>query len=48
MGIVFAPFFQLFFDIGLRLGLAHVVGELVRCIFPVICDKIVHMYGVPD
>ncbi len=46
--IVLAPFFQLFLHIDLRLGLPHVVGQLVGRIFPVVCDEIIHMHRIPD
>ena len=48
IGIVLAPFFQLFFHVDLCLWLTHIVGQLMRRVFPVVRDKIVHMYGIPD
>ena len=48
VGVGLAPAAQLFFYIGLRLGLAHIVGQLVRRILPVIGQEVVHVYGVPD
>ena len=48
VGVGLAPAAQLFFYIGLRLGLAHIVGQLVRRILPVVGQEVVHVYGVPD
>ena len=48
MGVGLAPAAQLFFYIGLRLGLAHIVGQLVRRVLPVVRQEVVHVYGVPD
>jgi len=46
--VFFAPFLQLLFHIFLRFWLSHIIGKLVRCIFPIICKKIVHMNRIPD
>ena len=48
VGVRLAPAAQLFFYIGLRLGLAHIVGQLVRRVLPVVGQEVVHVYGVPD
>ena len=48
VGVGLAPAAQLFLYIGLRLGLAHIVGQLVRRILPVVGQEVVHVYGVPD
>ena len=48
VGVRFAPAAQLFFDVGLRFGLAHIVGQLVRRILPVVGQEVVHVYGVPN
>ena len=48
MGILLAPFPQFLFDISLGLGLAHIKGKLMGRVLPVVGDKIVHMYRVPD
>ena len=45
--IVFAPLFHLFLDVFLRLRLSYVISKLMGGIFPVICNKIVHMYRIP-
>ena len=48
VGVGLAPAAQLFFYIRLRLGLAHIVGQLVGRVLPVVGQEVVHMYGVPD
>ena len=48
VGVSLAPAAQLFFYIRLRLGLAHIVGQLVRRVLPVVGQEVVHVYGVPD
>ena len=48
MGVRLAPAAQLFFYVSLRFGLAHIVGQLVGRVLPIIGQEIVHMYGVPD
>ena len=48
VGVGLAPAAQLFFYIGLRLGLAHIVGQLVGRVLPVVGQEVVHVYGVPD
>ena len=48
MGVGLAPAAQLFFYIGLRLGLAHIVGQLVGRVLPVVGQEVVHVYGVPN
>ena len=48
VGVGLAPATQLFFYIGLRFGLTHIVGQLVRRVLPVVGQEVVHVYGVPD
>ena len=48
VGVGLAPAAQLFFYIRLRLGLAHIVGQLVGRILPVVGQEVVHVYRIPD
>ena len=48
VGVGLAPAAQLFFYIRLRFGLAHIVGQLVGRVLPVVGQEVVHVYGVPD
>ncbi len=48
MRVVLTPFLKFLFHIDLGLGLSDIKSQLVRRILPVIGDKIVHMYRIPD
>ena len=48
MWVVLTPFFQLLFDILSGLWLSHIIGQLMRCILPVIRNEIIHVHRIPN
>ncbi len=48
MWILLTPFFQFSLHVSLRFRLSHIVSKLMGRILPVVRNKIIHMYRVPD